>query len=53
MDFPGPGRQDGTDFHREVNEFLVTGPFVQALGDERGGLGDVTAGSRRSSRAGR
>ena len=42
----GPRRQGGTDFHREGQVFLITGQFLEALGDQRGGLGDITAALR-------
>ena len=42
----GPQRQGRADFDSEVQVPLMTGRFPQALGDQRGGLGDVTAALR-------
>ena len=39
----GMVRQFGPDPQREVQVRRVAGQFLQALGDQRGGLGDVTA----------
>jgi hypothetical protein len=38
----GTGRQFGADLDGEVQVRLVAGHLLQAFGDERGGLGDVT-----------
>src|SRR3984957_19404332 len=41
-----PGRQLRADFHGEVLVPRVAGQFLQRLGDERRGLGEVTAAGR-------
>ena len=42
----GARRQFRADFHSEVQVPLMTGQFLQALGDQGGGLGDVAAALR-------
>jgi hypothetical protein len=42
----GTGRQFGADLDGEVQVRLAAGQLLQAFGDERGGLGDVTAALR-------
>jgi hypothetical protein len=41
--FEGAGRQLDPDFYREILVSLVAGQFLQAAGDEGGGLGHVAA----------
>ena len=41
----GTGRQFGADLNGEVQVRLAAGHLLQAFGDERGGLGDVTGSS--------